>query len=70
MKVIRKDEPIKLTNLRVGDVFQCLDGYYMVLDKYDSERARQLCVDIETGQCTYLDYELIVVRYEAEVVLK
>lgn len=69
MKVIRKDKSTKISNLHAGDVFKALDSYYMVLDRYDSATARQSCVNIETGSCSYFDYEAIVVPYEAKVVI-
>lgn len=70
MKVIIKTKKTKILNLRAGDVFLALDNYYMILDRYNSEKAQQLCVNIETGITSYFDYDALVLPYEAEVTLK
>ena len=70
MKVIRRDTTKQVQNLKAGDIFRWLDNYYLVLNRYDSAKATQLCADIETGECTYIEYETLVDYYDAEVTLK
>lgn len=70
MKVIKSDGMKQVQNLKASDVFRWLDNYYLVLNRYDSAKASQLCADIETGECVYLEYSTLVDYYDAEVTIK